>query len=541
MRNAVFSAAAVILLIAGCGGSSTDESAAPADPQAAAAVTGAASAPPTGPAAGAPDDASTALASAQSKVKDGEYEAASASFGETAFLPSGGRPFMPNLAPTPNDSGFAATFSKAGIVDRTGPFFQSLGVNGRSCSSCHIHGEGWSITPRGVQARFEKTQGTDPIFRLVDGSNSPKADVATVEARRSAYSMLLTKGLIRVGIGIPDNAEFELAAVDDPYGFASAKELSLFRRPLPSANLGFLSAVMWDGRETISDPTSPDCLFETTECFAPLHFTLATQSSNATTGHAEAPLPLSEAQRAAIVAFQMKLFTAQVFDQQAGRLNLQGARGGPLELTRQLYYFGINDTLAGDYRTGVPFTPIAMTLFDAWAAPADTPAGSKGPAQTVAGQRAVARGQALFNTKPIQIRGVRGLNDALGVETIPGTCTTCHNAPNVGNHSVPLPLDIGLTDASRRTPDMPLYTLRNKQTGETVQTTDPGRALITGKWRDVARFKGPILRGLAARAPYFHNGLAKDLEEAVEFYDTRFGMGMTAQEKADLAAFLRTL
>ena len=76
---------------------------------------------------------------------------------------------------------------------------------------------------------------------------------------------------------------------------------------------------------------------------------------------------------------------------------------------------------------------------------------------------------------------------------------------------------------------------------ETLQTTDPGRALISGKWKDIARFKGPILRGLATRAPYFHNGFARDLNEAVDFYDTRFGMGLTAGEKADLVAFLRTL
>lgn len=88
---------------------------------------------------------------------------------------------------------------------------------------------------------------------------------------------------------------------------------------------------------------------------------------------------------------------------------------------------------------------------------------------------------------------------------------------------------------------MPLYTLRNKLTGETVQTTDPGRALITGKWKDIARFKGPILRGLAARAPYFHNGFAKDLNAVVDFYNTRFGIGLTDAEKADLVAFLRSL
>jgi cytochrome c peroxidase len=58
---------------------------------------------------------------------------------------------------------------------------------------------------------------------------------------------------------------------------------------------------------------------------------------------------------------------------------------------------------------------------------------------------------------------------------------------------------------------MPLYTLRNLHTGEVMRTTDPGRAMVTGRWKDIGRFKGPILRGLAARAPYFHNGFAATL------------------------------
>ncbi len=493
-------------------------------------------------ACGGSSDEQTATRSA-TQLADPVLEAAASAFASTAFAPTGGFATLPNMVPTANDGGFAATFSRTGVIDRTGPFFQDLGINGRSCSSCHIQGEGWTITPRGVQARFEKTLGTDPIFRLVDGSNSPLADVSTFEARRDAYSMLLNRGLIRVGIRIPDNAEFELAAVDDPYSFASAKELSLFRRPLPTANLEFLSAVMWDGRETIADPKSQDCLFGTTDCFASLHLVLGNQSNSATTGHAEAPLPVSDVQRAAIVDFQMGLFVAQIFDRNVGRVNAQSARGGPDVLSNEMFYFGINDTLAGDYRTSAPFTPTAMTLFEAWTSAlpdaniSDQPLREK----VAAARSAVARGQALFNTKQILIRDVRGLNDALATATIPGTCTTCHNAPNVGDHSVPLPLDIGLTDASRRTPDMPLYMLRHKVSGQIVQTTDPGRALISGKWKDIARFKGPILRGLAARAPYFHNGLAKDLGEAVEFYDTRFGIGLTAAEKSDLVAFLRTL
>ena len=113
--------------------------------------------------------------------------------------------------------------------------------------------------------------------------------------------------------------------------------------------------------------------------------------------------------------------------------------------------------------------------------------------------------------------------------------------PNVGDHSIAAPLNIGLTDASLRTPDMPLYTLECNATGQIVKTMDPGRALITGRCADIGKTKGPILRGLAARAPYFHNGSAATLMDVVEFYNTRFNLELATQEKADLVAFLKTL
>ena len=122
-----------------------------------------------------------------------------------------------------------------------------------------------------------------------------------------------------------------------------------------------------------------------------------------------------------------------------------------------------------------------------------------------------------------------------------GTCSLCHNTPNAGNHSIAMPLDIGVARVSRRTADLPLYTLRHTSTGELVQTVDPGRAMVTGKWRDIGKFKGPVLRALAARAPYFHDGSAATLADAVEFYNQRFSIGFTEQEKADLLAFLQAL
>jgi cytochrome c peroxidase len=134
------------------------------------------------------------------------------------------------------------------------------------------------------------------------------------------------------------------------------------------------------------------------------------------------------------------------------------------------------------------------------------------------------------------------VNDVVGVDPLNGTCTTCHDSPNVGNHSVALPLDLGLTDLSQNGDNqLPEFTLRNRSTAETITTTDPGRALITGNWANVATFKGPILHALSSRPPYFHNGSARTLADVVKFYDTRFHIGFTAQESADLQAFLEAL
>jgi hypothetical protein len=441
-------------------------------------------------------------------------------------------PEDPNLQPFPNASGASQTFNAAGFIDTRNPFFQDLGTNGRACVTCHQPGEGWSITPAGVQARFRATNGTDPIFRTNDGSNAPNLDVSTVAARRKAYSLLLSRGLIRVGLPIPPNAEFSLAKVEDPYRFASARELSLFRRPLPSTNLRFLSAVMWDGRE--SKPGRS------------LHENLMAQSDGATAGHAEAASKLTYEQQQQIVEFEMALHTAQVIDATAGPLLADGAWGGPRHLSQQEFFLGINDPL-GLNPTGQPFNPEAFTLFQAWANSLnlfDHLVGGRRPSLGFAGQmyaerEAISRGEQIFNKRPINISGVSGLNDELGIPSIGGFCTTCHSSPNVGNHSVSAPLNIGIADASRRTPDMPLYTLRHKVTGQTVQTTDPGRALVTGQWKDIGRFKGPVLRALAARAPYFHDGSAATLDDVVGFYDTRFRMRLSRREGAVLVGLMR--
>src|SRR2546421_655780 len=99
----------------------------------------------------------------------------------------------------PNEAGVGRTVTPTRSIDTGNLFFRSIGINGRACVSCHVASQGWTVTPAGLRDRFERTNGRDPVFRTNDGSNSPLADVSTVEARRNAYSMLLRKGLIRVG------------------------------------------------------------------------------------------------------------------------------------------------------------------------------------------------------------------------------------------------------------------------------------------------------------------------------------------------------
>jgi cytochrome c peroxidase len=202
------------------------------------------------------------------------------------------------------------------------------------------------------------------------------------------------------------------------------------------------------------------------------------------------------------------------------------------------------------------FTPAIFDPFDAWTS---TPYASP--------RAAVARGQVIFNSRPINITGVAGINDDVsaeglvtgGVSSLTGTCGTCHDSPNVGNHSFPTPLNIGTGDPNPSNPaanlggldmsylpsitvcKLDLSTNPPMPTSTRKTTTDLGQALIDGKFDHVGKIKGPILRGLSARAPYFHNGSAQTLLDAVRFYENRFGLVLTPQEKSDLVAFLRAL
>lgn len=472
---------------------------------------------------------------------------------------------IPNLKLFPDKTGAIATFNVHGDIDKSNAFFQSLGTNGRSCESCHRVDQGMSLSGEGVHKIYKQTHGRDPLFATFDGANCPTDD----GRKRSSHSLLLDRGLIRVGLALPANPEFTISVVHDPYGCAitydtstGAQVISVYRRPLPATNLRFLSAVMFDGRDTVFPLTTASTFPDN------LNRDLTQQALEAIQTHSQAAVQPTSGQLAEIVNFEMGLTTGQIESYQAGRLSSHGALGGPVALSSQVYYPGINDSLGAE-PTGVPFNSLAMTLYSAWEKTDSSGRYEKEDYRerqvyTEKMREKIAAGEKLFNTAVATITDVRGLNDnaALGnPQVIKGTCTTCHDSPNVGNHSMPLPLDIstsrqaqyesnpniiaGLTKLSM--PDLPIYEIRgcpdpqNPASTLVFYTSDPGKALISGKCSDVNRGKGPILRGLAARAPYFHNGAAANLQELVDFYNERFQMNFTAEEKEELIAFLNSL
>jgi hypothetical protein len=268
--------------------------------------------------------------------------------------------------------------------------------------------------------------------------------------------------------------------VDDPHGFANLGRIVQWRRVMPTINFDLGSAtVNWDGGNSIGTDQ---------------HAGLVNQATRNVTG-AQQGLPAPPAVIDNIVSFEESLFTAQIYSFSAGFLNADGAQGGAEAMLDM-------EKVAG------PFD-----LFAAW---------TNSP---IASRAKIARGQALFNA----------IN--------PGgrSCNGCHNSKNNGTNMNNTLFNIETASAAARTPDLPLYTFRNRTTGEEKQLSDTGRGNVTGLWGDLGRFKTPTLRALAQRAPYFHNGIAATLEDVVRHYEEFLGFVFTDEQRDDLVAFLKAL
>lgn len=420
-------------------------------------------------------------------------------------VPNNGPPQAPASLPpgTADLTGQISSVQVAGMAPADGSVFaQPLGSNGRSCATCHEASTAYSVTPALIQASFTATGGTGPLFRAIDGATCPSDDLSSSKAQQTAYSLLLSKGLFRVGLPMPANSGFAVSNVADPYGCTTSLAtgltsstsgmVSVYRRPLPTTNLRFVATLQWDGREP----------------------TLTQQATDAALIHEQAAAAPTSAQLSSILAFETAHFTAQSFDNGALALNAAGASGGPVALSQS------PSSLFGLYQPWLSLT---------------------GNDATTQARNSIARGEKIFNTRSFTIANVPGLTPPGPQGAVTGNCALCHAAK--GATLSPF-LDIGVTAAAPpalNVTGLPVFTLVCQTTKQIFTVTDPGRALITGQCADIGKTKIPLLRGLAARAPFFHNGGAAQLSDVVNFYDQRFHIGLTAQDKADLVNYLAAL
>jgi cytochrome c peroxidase len=251
---------------------------------------------------------------------------------------------------------------------------------------------------------------------------------------------------------------------------------------------------------------------------------LQSQAITAALTHEQASVPLTPAQLKQIEDFERQLFMAQDSDYLGGLL---GEPSGPPLL-------GADNLATGIAGVGaVPASGNLPASFDPWRN-LSTP-------NLAIRQRtfreSVLRGVDLFASREF------GLPDGRR-----GTCAICHQ-PGISRS-----FDIGTTNLPTallmkgESPALPLFRITceksappHPQLGRIFLTQDPGRALITGKCADAGAILMQQFRGLTARAPYFANGSAGDLMELVDFYDRRFRIRLSEQEKQDLVNFLSIL
>jgi hypothetical protein len=484
-------------------------------------------------------------------------------------------------------SDYADPYGRIGIVNTGGPvvtkghpFFEPLGANGRACVTCHQPADAMSVSVQSIRDRWAATGGKDPIFAAVDGMNCPNLPPADPKS----HSLLLDRGTFRIFLpwppkaadGTPIDPEFSIEVVRDPtgcntsakYGLHSRNPMvSIFRRPRVLANMKYILSGgglfnIKDGSLMAKDPETgkPVSMQLMADGREP---TVKTQAVEAGLTHLQTMRRLSPVQLERIGAFERQIYIAQSFSRGAGDLN----HGGPTAL-------GPVNVSQGEFGLGDNFTTPSFGTYEAWK---NAPKGET--AAQHAFRASVMRGWDVFFRRPFYIRDVTHLNTVGLGNPIKRTCGTCHNARFMGNDIAPGWMDLGTTnlpwarvanDAGQphnpyalaydqttaaatpqlpgRVDDLPLFKLTCKPgaaphpfLGRVIYTTDPGRALISGRCSDIGAITMQQMRGLAARAPYFANGSARTLRELVDYYNLRFDIRYSDQEKQDLINFLSVL
>jgi hypothetical protein len=467
---------------------------------------------------------------------------------EHNWISAGSAGVLPQQMEYATPTGKLGVMLSSGPVDMKGhPFFTPLGTNGRACVTCHQPAYAMSFSADAARELWRRTNGKDPLFAAVDGSNCPSLP----QDQEKSHSLLLNRGLIRVPLPLPKDAEFTIDVVSDPagcntspvYGLKSTTPtISVYRRPRIAANLKYVTnpaprivlklGALSDTDPETRRPVGMNFMADAREA------TLTTQARSAALGHEQAA-SVTEEQLQRIVDFENQIYAAQVFDRVGGSLVEPGSPAA------------LGPTAMAEHRPGVlgdnDYDSVFLS-FDSWKKSGGSPQAEF--------RASVARGADLFMFRQFWLRDVTHINSIGLGNPLKRTCATCHNHQMTGQDLSAGFVDLGTTNYPRWT-EPPLYSdsrelpvfkvtckasaLPHPYLGRVVYTTDPGRALISGRCVDVGSIVMQQFRGLSARAPYFSNGSAKNLRELVDYYDRRFDMKLTEGEKQDLINFLGVL
>jgi hypothetical protein len=460
---------------------------------------------------------------------------------------------FPSSLSYPNIAGASTTLNVAGPISTEGhPFFTSRTDNGRACVSCHQPSDGMSLSIDSIRHRWAETQGKDPIFAANDGSDCPSLP----QDQASSHTLMLKRGLVRVARPWPPRAadgktidpEFTLEVVRDPtrcnldsrYGLKSVQPMvSVYRRPRPATNIKFLSAVGFpsEPKNGMPLPTDPETgrMVSGNILSDNRVPTIRAQIRDALRTHLGVTESVAPATVDSIETFLQQLYSAQSVHTVGGMLNEGGATGGPEAL---------RDAREGDLQYGG--SPI-WKEFSAWMQPQMR--GTTNAEQS-AFRESVARGAEIFAKRTFLIDDSAGITNMGFGSPVRNSCAFCHNMQRTGMDVAPGQVDIGTTNSphANSSPELPLFKLTCKADarahpylGRVVYTQDPGFALTTGKCVDIGKITMQSMRALAARPPYFSNGSAQTIREIVDFYERRYRIGLSEQEKQDLTNLMSVL
>jgi hypothetical protein len=475
---------------------------------------------------------------------------------------------LPEYVTYGDPSGQLGIFNAAGPMETKGhPFFEPIGKNGRACVTCHQPADGMSVSVASIRERWATTEGKDPIFAAIDGKNCPNLP----QDDPASHSLLLKRGLFRIFLpwppkaadGTPIDPEFTIEVVRDPtgcntdpvYGLNSKNPLiSIYRRPRVVANMKYVTHQKFGvnafvgktGMPASRDPDTgkPVSMNLMSDARQP---TLKTQAVEAAVTHLQFDGRISDAQIQRISAFESQIYSAQV--QRNGAGSLVEADGPPA--------FGPRNLAKGSEGVlGNNTTRYVFPMGEAWK---DGPGLKPQPTSEAEMRTSIRRGHDVFFFRTFWIKDSMHLNTVgLGNPT-KRTCGTCHGMHMTGMDTANGWMDIGTTNLpwaketprnpwTNERPELPLFKITCKAgvpphpyLGRTFYTQDPGRAIISGKCNDVGTIVMQQFRGLAARAPYFSNGSAANLRELIDFYDRRYNIQYSEQEKQDLEHFLTSL